>query len=157
MRKNKFFTVKEGRVEGWGKSVTEAKANLKSQIKGWCDAPDPHIETRFGHVLIVFYVPNGDCAYRILSPDNIETHGKIHHPSCICNSTMERTIGEARAHLAQMTWLPDLDDGAHVTRAGLTPPRADDLRRWMKWQRSYARLIGEGKTPAEAHSLASGF
>lgn len=157
MRKIKTVTVREGRVEGVGKNKAEANRDLKSQIKGWCDAPDPHIETRFGHVLIVHYYPTGSCTYMLIDPEDLATHAKVYRPTMIAHSTMERMISEARNHLAQIVWSADRDDELHVARAHLDHDHASQLRGWMKWQRSYSKLISEGKTPNEAHQLASGY
>ena len=157
MRGSKTITVNEGRVTGIGKTKAEANADLKSQIKGWCDAPDPHVETRFGHVLIVYYYPNAECTYMILDAEDLATHGKVYHPTCSGCSTMEQMISEARNHLAQMTWSPDGDDELHAIRADVNYDHASQLRSWMKWQRSYTKLVAEGKTPAEAHQQACGY
>lgn len=157
MRKStKTVTVREGRVEGIGKNLIEAKINLKSQIKGWCDAPDPHVEIRFGCVLIVFYEPNGASCYRIIRPEHLEDHGKVLLPSCVSHVTMERAISEARFAVAQSEWSESANDDVHVARSGCDKDHADQLRSWIKWQRAYSKLIGAGYSATEAHRMACG-
>jgi hypothetical protein len=156
MTKSKTVTVSEGRVTGIGKTKAEANADLKSQIKGWCDAPDPHIETRFGHVLIVYYYPSSQCTYMILDPDDLASHGKVYRPTCVACSTMENMISEARNHLAQMVWSPEGDDELHAIRADLNYDHTSQLRSWMKWQRAYSKLVAAGYSATEAHQMACG-
>lgn len=157
MRKPKTVAVSEGRVLGYGQNKSEARIDLKNAIARWCAADETHIEARFGWLLIAWPTPTGDTAYRIIGPDNLVDHGKTFHATCISNQPFASAIAEARMSIAQNAWDRHGNDEMHAQDAGLKAERADELRRWMKWQRSYEALIAAGKTPAEAHQQATGY
>ncbi len=156
MHKSKTVTVNEGRVLGYGLTKTEAKADLKNAIARWCAADEPHMETRFGWLLIAYQMPTGDCAYRVIGPDHLIEHGKTLHASCICNGTLAEVIDSARYSIAQNAWNRAGSDETHIAEAGLKAERAAELRRWIAWQRSYDTHRAAGKSHNEAFNLASG-
>lgn len=160
MRKTKQVTESRGRITGYGKNKTEAKADLARQVDMWCAAPETHIEVRFGHVLIAYCLPVYDnVAYRVIAPDEMEGPGKVLHSSCTMNGPLQRAIDDGRVSIAQRCWDHDDDealDEAHLTASGLTGEKLGDLRHWIKWQRSFNRAIAAGKTETEARDLASG-
>lgn len=161
MRKTKTVTATKGRLTGYGNNKTEAKADLAKQIETWCSVPDPHMEVRFGCIIIAYCLPTFDnVAYRVIDPaiDGLGRHGSVLHSSCVMNGPLSRAIEDARFSVAQNRWDKDSDEGDdkfHAAASGLTGDKANDLRRWMHWQRSYNGLIAAGKTPAEAHQMAS--
>ncbi|WP_024517004.1 hypothetical protein [Bradyrhizobium sp. Tv2a-2] len=158
MPKPKTVAVSQGRVPGYGPNTTEAKADLKHRIDYWCGAGDPHMEIRFGYVLIAFQMPSGDVAYRTIGPDLINgEHGKHLYPTCVMNGTLAQAIAEARYSVAQNAWNRAGSDEDHIAKSGLKAERADELRHWIKWQRSYDEHIAAGKTKDEAFQMASGY
>lgn len=69
-------------------------------------------------------------------------------------SDREGAQDSAMHHLAQNLWTLDVEsDDAFIE--GLSTKVREQLRSWILFQRSYARLKAEGKTDAEAHRLAS--
>jgi hypothetical protein len=160
MRKaTKIVAAEQGRVRGIGGTKAAAAADLKRQVKGWCEAPDPHMETRLGYAIIVYSDPNGYSCYRVIGPDDLDKD-RVLHASCTSSSAMPRAISEARYAVAQRAWNSSMaprDDEPFLARTGCDKDHADQLRSWIKWQRSYASLIATGYTAAQAHEMASAF
>ncbi|WP_166297114.1 hypothetical protein [Bradyrhizobium sp. 2S1] len=156
MRKTKTITVQRGRVVGEGAPKTLANADLASKIDFLCHAEGAHIEVRFGLVLIVCSGPTAEWSYQIVDPAG-EKDGKVLYQNGLGgNLTMRQAISRVRLYAAQRDWRPQIgDDEGFIARAECQPEQVSDLRRWIKFQRSYAELIAAGKTPAEAHQQAS--
>jgi hypothetical protein len=154
MRKPKIHHVNRGSLTGEGATRTLAKADLERQTDWACRNRTPHIETRFGHLIIVAAIASG-IETRVLRPDEIATHGKLYNCSCFSGqSDMDREIRSARLHAAHLAWTPETMDVAHVEASGLDAEGKRELGRWITFQRDYTRHIANGKTPGEAHELA---
>lgn len=156
----KTAAVTKGRLTGYGPNKTEARADLSKQIDRWCSVEDPHMEVRFGYVLIAFNLPYYDnVAYRVIDPAEAIGPSKVLHASCTMNGPLQRAIDDGRFSIAQRCWNRENDetlDEVHLVRSGLTGEKLGDLRSWIRWQRSFDRAVAAGKSEAEARDLASG-
>jgi hypothetical protein len=160
MRKPKTVTVARGWLCATGTTKAEAKANLEKQIDWACNAATLHVEKRFDRILIVAASPTG-WTVEIVEPDTM-ANGSTHFSSCQYGlEPFDDVVASARNWAAQNAWTQDVDnDEWFIEQAGLKDSAKSsrgDLRGWIKWQRSYNSMIAEGKTPAVAHLLASGY
>jgi hypothetical protein len=162
MRKTKTIAVTRGHLVGSGKTKTEAKADLEKQIDWACKADLTHVEMRYGLIVMVVSTPHG-WTQKVFDPRTV-VEGREIAGTCEIGRDRDYTgvLASARLWAAQNAWtIGQIDDEEFIARAGLPENgsgfnTAADLRRWIKWQRNYAALIAEGKTPNEAHHLASG-
>jgi hypothetical protein len=157
-RTTKTVEVTRGRLIGYGKTKTEAKADLEQQIDVLCKETEPHIEVRFGILIVVARIGR-HIASQIIFSDYLGSHGKEMRFSSFGTGTFESEIMRARISAAQNVWsidLPESADREFIAKAGVhaNAEAAAELRRWIAWQRSYAKLKADGKTDAEAHQQA---
>jgi hypothetical protein len=157
MRKTKTVRLTRGWLTGEGKTKTEAKADLEKQIDWACSAATLHVEKRYDRIIVIAATPNG-WSVMLVEPGEM-MQGSRHGSSCSYgHDAFEDVLASARNWAAQIAWTLDCDnDDNFADESGLLGGKWNDLRRWMKWQRSYAALIKDGKTPAEAHQLACGY
>ena len=159
MRKTTTKTVKRGWCYGEGKTVAEAKANLEKQIDWACNASALHVERRYDSIIVLAATPLG-WTVQMVRPDEM-ANGSSHHSSSAygMDKTFEHVLASARLWAAQNAWSKDIDNDDWFVdeQSGLKGQYASDLRGWIKWQRSYNEWIALGKTPVEAHQLASRF
>lgn len=151
--------AKKIRVErGWmyaeAATKTEAKADLERQIDWALTQSGPTIECRFGWLLFISCTPNG-YQYSLVSPEGIPHGQQLHSSCCLGQCSYVDALQAARGHAAQNAWHSDIqDDESFIAAARLSDDKARDLRHWIKWQRSYGRLIAAGHTKNEAFELA---
>lgn len=151
----KRFEATRGNVWADGATKAEAKANLAATVDWYCSArPGPLVESRFGFILVIAATPNG-IESRVIDPAGAE-HGK-RFDSCTLHS--ERHFGtvlnSARMHAAQLAWRADIaDDSAFVASAGLPDEKAEELARWIQFQRRYAEFAAAGHNAADCHRMA---
>ncbi|WP_439398578.1 hypothetical protein ACRQ5Q_14755 [Bradyrhizobium sp. PMVTL-01] len=157
--RNTTKTVKRDWCHGEGKTVAEAKADLEKKVDWACSASALHVEKRFESVLVVAATPTG-WTVQLVRPDEM-ANGSTHHSSCSygMDKTFDHVLSAARMWAAQNAWSKDVDSDAWFVAelSGLKGQYANDLAGWIRWQRSYNEWIALGKTPAEAHQLASSF
>lgn len=150
----KKIRVERGHLYAEAATKTEAKADLEKQIDWALTQSGPTIECRFGLLLFISAAPSG-WQYSIVA-QNFLPHGQQYHSSCcLGHCSYVDALQAARGHAAQNAWHSEIeDDEAHITAARLLDDKSRDLRHWIKWQRSYGRLIAAGHTKNEAFELA---
>lgn len=152
-RAKTYYAERNGfRMEGSSKS--EAKANLDSALDWICEQPSSLVETRFGLVLFVAATIWG-YETRLVDPAELE-HGKRFYSSCqYGRGTFADMIQHVRHHAAQYAWKPEIgDDSEFVAMAGLNADKANELTRWIRFQRRYIEFKVAGNTPNDCHRLA---
>ncbi len=164
MAKSNYVKVSRGNVFGVGRTKTDAKKDLEKKIEFLC-MTETIIEVRFGLVIVVTPTTAGIPGYRIISQNDLNRHGDQLSLSSIGGKSMMSELMRARWAAAQAAWTVDMpadQDEAFIAKTGLDDATKysdadveNELRNWIKWQRSYAKLISDGKTPAEAHQMAT--
>jgi hypothetical protein len=154
MKRAKTHYAERGAFRIEGASKSEAKANLDSALDWICEQPSSLVETRFGLVLFVSATLYG-YETRVIDPAELD-HGKRFYSSCqYGRGTFADMVQHVRNHAAQYAWKAETsDDSAFVAMTGLNADKANDLARWIKFQRSYIEFRSAGHTPNECHRLA---
>lgn len=154
MRKAKIHYVTRGLLTGQGATKTEAKADLESWIDLACQHGAPHVESRFGLIIVVAASSVG-WHHMVIDPAEL-THGAVKHCSATYAKGTEFAKVEqyARMHAAQWAWSPDVDDAAFIAKAGLDSHGAGELGSWCAFQRAYAEFRAQGMSDSEAHQQA---
>lgn len=157
MRRNQTRYARRGGLQGSGATVKDAKADLESLIDYACIIRSPHIETRYGCVLIIAATASG-LESRIIQSDDIAEHGKVWTCSSMhFHGEIADEIKSIRNHVAQLAWRHEADDELHISVSGLDEGGKRELARWIQFQRDYAKHKAAGKTDGESHALACGY
>ncbi len=141
MRKTKTKTYYASRrdITAEGETISKARAALVPMIDYACTLRYPHVEVRYGYVLIaspsaVGYVTT------MLWPNNLKTDGSkdgCHtlHPQ---TATLEDIVRRLRLNAAQVAWHLDVDDVSHEAKSGLDGRGLGELRSFIRFHRRYA-------------------
>ena len=150
----KTATASRGLIEAQAPTVRQAKENLERKIDLALCRGGPTIEGRFGWIIIIAADPGGWTS-TILRPEEM-AHGRERYPGSYHSEDADRldVLASARMNVAQAAWTPDTNDAEHEAAAGLDATRAEELRRWIVFQRRYAAEKASGATDAEAWNRA---
>lgn len=133
----KLQSARKGSLYAEGATVREAKAALQKKIDWACENHAPRIEQRFGYLIVIAASANG-YESSVFHPDAIE-HGDFYGFSRTMYGqiSLNEVLQSARLDAAQRAWTLATCDESHVIGSGLDSWHADDLRRWIRWQRHY--------------------
>lgn len=155
-KRNTIAYARRGNVEASGRTKTEAKAELESQIDWLCAEFYPHIEKRY-NVLIFIHRTSTGWTSKVLDPADMK-HGAV-APWCTFQGKdgFAEVLEANRYHAAQLSWHHTADDTAHIEAAGLDKNKAADLARWITFQRNYKKAKAAGASDSEAFNMAHGY
>jgi hypothetical protein len=93
------------------------------------------MEIRFGHLIILTAMAGCKIGTRIVRPEDLNSHGRMLHHTCISSGTMAGALMSARYNVAQNIWRKEFtpeQDETLASRADLDDHHARELRRWIK-------------------------
>lgn len=155
MKRNAIRYATRGHVTGTGASVAAAKQDLDSKLDWLAQAHAPHVESRFGWMIIIMPTSEG-WSTMLCHPATIG-HGETKMPSTFEGTNPRETvIQRARYHVAQCAWAQYMNDAEHVASAGLCSSLAEDLGRWIRFQRRYTEAKAQGHDDSKAFDIAQG-
>ncbi|MTJ93942.1 MAG: hypothetical protein F8N36_13950 [Desulfovibrio sp.] len=152
-------------VEGIGANKTEARSDAENRLTALVQAPEPTVEVFRGQAILIYRTLHGWNTSFLTD----ETGRILPHQNQSVSMWAEPDLGKiqaaVRVHLGQICWsLAEPDDDAFANEAfpyafpgSLGERSKDDLKKWMRWQRTYQAAIAAGLCDNEAREVADGF
>jgi hypothetical protein len=144
-------------MPGSGPTVKEAKQDAARKLERLVNdsSKDPVVVACGSYASLVWRSAYGWCSSLISSPDGF--YKRLSPCYYGSTSTRDEVIENARQHVAQLAWTPEVeDDVLFASAAGITAGRLVEFLSWVAFQRRYKRAIALGLNDNDAREVAGG-